>query len=220
MSAAKRREHRLATEVSQLHRELERTKWQSVAFTNETAIARRAAASEAKEEQRLQKSWKVSRQQLHMADNETSTLRKKVEEKKHRVGPLRSWMNVLPRQWAVALVVGAFGVLGVMGPLVFCNFYRAFIGAIAGGLLASSSASVITRSGSDQKIWDSLQAHLFAGTGSAFGYHLWLFIFLLGILRWFFDFNCAFFVVTDEVHTDNRGNVVQIRGGAQKARSG
>jgi len=119
------------------------------------------------------------------------------------VGSPAGTLEGLPYQWAISLLAGMLGVLGILGPrAVFCCFL-AVAGSAVGGLLLTCSvgcwASYVGALDIGGPSWlDALRCLLY-GSGFVVGYLLWVILSFTGTIRWCIGFECAIAAVVDEV---------------------
>mmetsp|Transcript_110748 Transcript_110748/g.319982 ORF Transcript_110748/g.319982 Transcript_110748/m.319982 type:complete len:231 (+) Transcript_110748:98-790(+) len=122
-------------------------------------------------------------------------------------GPVEAWLDSLGGQKALAITGLVMGVLSILGPSSFVNFFFALVGSAVASLFVAAFAN-ITAGFSGSPFWfDSIWA-MTGGRGSALEYVTWAALFSLGMLRWYTGWECGIYAVGDEVELEIEGTFV------------
>mmetsp|Transcript_124180 Transcript_124180/g.359122 ORF Transcript_124180/g.359122 Transcript_124180/m.359122 type:complete len:300 (+) Transcript_124180:83-982(+) len=131
--------------------------------------------------------------------------------------PLVNDLDTLKHQKWLAIAVGVLGALAVVGPSCYVRFFLATVGSCVAGLLVGSCYLYLKVPPESHLFLDTV-FYLINGDGFHFNkgelhdqhmpaYALWATFFVLGMLRWKFRWECAFYEVVDEVQL--RGTIRQ-----------
>jgi len=105
-------------------------------------------------------------------------------------------------QWALALLAGGLGLLGLLGPQVLFRAFLALAGSAVGGLLLACSVGYVASSlglldVGRGGLLGPLQLLLY-GSSFSLGVWLWVLALSLGTMRWCLGFECAIYAIVDE----------------------
>lgn len=119
-------------------------------------------------------------------------------------------MENMGRQKKIAVALGIIGLLSVVGPRSWVRFFLSLVGSFVGGLLVSA-CYVLFKLPPQSHLYADAVSELMAGKGlhlnaqglhdpHAAAYGIWCAVFILGMMRWYFKWECALCEVVDEVH--------------------
>lgn len=162
--------------------------------------AQAAAQLEEQENHRVQETReKLQRMRKEVAEAKHKHKEEVVAEAKHESG-LLGFLNALPFQGLLAVILGITSVCSILGPDTFVQAFVAVTGIFMGSLLAAGCAGYVMFGATQENpsILDAV-ADLLGGDASAVGYVLWLSLMAAGTWRWVTGFSVVLCANVEEV---------------------
>jgi len=116
--------------------------------------------------------------------------------------PVVKYFRAWQRQKILALLAGVLGVVAIVGPSTYVQFFLTVVGSTAAGLMVSSCLvflSMAWHGGGEGFSWIDILVIELDGNGSRMENWLCLVVFMLGILRWALGVECSLFDIVDDV---------------------